>query len=342
MIEILTDNYQFKNNQAALKVSRHKKQGFIIIGVGYPFNYNEYLGLIKLCDFFVDDKTTFDIDGWSKRFIIKDYKNIDLNEKCIVLLFALNRLVILDKIIHDISDVEIISLCKRFEIIKSFSDIEKSKRLSYKATLNKHIDILDSISVIGNCEIIDTAKTILKIYSIEMHTDSLLINNSRFENIFDSFYLRQNASFEICLDGQANIRNCLLNNNSKINIYSGKLKIEDTYIGENCIIHVYDRISIGSGTVIAWNVSIMDGDGHSIFYEDEDNKPQPISIEKNVWIGNNVIILKGVTIGEGSIIAAGSIITKSIPPYSLAAGNPARVIKNDVKWEYKYGFRDFE
>ena len=52
-----------------------------------------------------------------------------------------------------------------------------------------------------------------------------------------------------------------------------------------------------------------------------------VLLENGVWIGNSTIILPGVTIGEKSIIGAGSVVTKSIPPYCIAAGNPAKVIK---------------
>ena len=55
---------------------------------------------------------------------------------------------------------------------------------------------------------------------------------------------------------------------------------------------------------------------------------KPIKIENNVWICSNVIVLGGVTIGENSVIAAGSVVTKSIPPNSLAGGNPCKVIKS--------------
>ncbi|MEA2107177.1 MAG: acyltransferase [Bacteroidota bacterium] len=53
----------------------------------------------------------------------------------------------------------------------------------------------------------------------------------------------------------------------------------------------------------------------------------PVIIKKNAWVAINVTILPGVTIGEGSIVAAGSVVTKDIPPYVLAGGTPAKVIK---------------
>lgn len=53
----------------------------------------------------------------------------------------------------------------------------------------------------------------------------------------------------------------------------------------------------------------------------------PVIIEDDVWVGANVTILKGVTIGRGSVIAAGAVVTRSIPPYSIAAGVPAKVLK---------------
>lgn len=54
---------------------------------------------------------------------------------------------------------------------------------------------------------------------------------------------------------------------------------------------------------------------------------KPIIISENVFIGARCIILKGVSIGAGAIIGAGSVVTKSVPPYSVWAGNPARLIK---------------
>ena len=55
---------------------------------------------------------------------------------------------------------------------------------------------------------------------------------------------------------------------------------------------------------------------------------KPITIEDNVWIGENAVILKGVQIGRGSIIACNAVVTKDVPPYTIAAGNPARIVKD--------------
>ena len=54
---------------------------------------------------------------------------------------------------------------------------------------------------------------------------------------------------------------------------------------------------------------------------------KPIVIKDNVWIGRDCRILKGVTVGEGSIVALGAIVTKDVPPYTVVAGNPAKVVK---------------
>lgn len=55
---------------------------------------------------------------------------------------------------------------------------------------------------------------------------------------------------------------------------------------------------------------------------------KPIKIGNDVWIGRRVIILPGVVIGDGCVIGAGTVVSKSLPPYSVAVGNPAKIIKN--------------
>ncbi|MDD3563012.1 MAG: acyltransferase [Candidatus Cloacimonadaceae bacterium] len=67
----------------------------------------------------------------------------------------------------------------------------------------------------------------------------------------------------------------------------------------------------------------------------------PVDIKDDVWIAIGVIILPGVVIGEGSIIASGSVVTKSIPPFVLAAGTPA-VVKKDLSELLKHNYSDSE
>jgi carbonic anhydrase/acetyltransferase-like protein (isoleucine patch superfamily) len=79
--------------------------------------------------------------------------------------------------------------------------------------------------------------------------------------------------------------------------------------------------------MIASNAYITDSDWHDIYDRISIGKTAPIHIEDNVWIGDSAIVCKGVTIGENSIIGAGAVVVDAIPPNCVAAGNPARVVK---------------
>ncbi|MDD5603336.1 MAG: acyltransferase [Eubacteriales bacterium] len=106
---------------------------------------------------------------------------------------------------------------------------------------------------------------------------------------------------------------------------------DDVSVGDRTEIHAGRKVEIGSGCKIAWDVCIMDRDYHKLNGISEDIKP--VSIGNNVWIGCSSIILKGTKIGSGAVIAAGSVVTGDVPPGALAAGNPARVIREGVRWK---------
>jgi maltose O-acetyltransferase len=107
---------------------------------------------------------------------------------------------------------------------------------------------------------------------------------------------------------------------------------ESVWVNNNVVIISEGKgIEIGSKTLIGSGVEIIDSDFHELHPKRRLNgipKTKKIVIEKNVFIGSNVKILKGVTIGENSIIANSSVVTKSIPQNMIAGGNPCREIKS--------------
>ena len=112
---------------------------------------------------------------------------------------------------------------------------------------------------------------------------------------------------------------------------NSNLILHGGFINENVQITVGDTIEIGEGFTCGRDVVIRSYDGHIIEREDY-NISEPIIIGKNVWVGQGATILKGVTIGDGAIIASGAIVTKDVPAGSIAAGVPAKVISQNIKW----------
>ena len=93
---------------------------------------------------------------------------------------------------------------------------------------------------------------------------------------------------------------------------------------------VKDKVTIGPHVTIITGDHRTDLVGKSIYdVKDADKLPEndsDVVIESDVWIGCNVTVLKGVTIGRGSVVAAGAVVTRSLPPYSVGGGIPAKII----------------
>jgi len=115
----------------------------------------------------------------------------------------------------------------------------------------------------------------------------------------------------------------------------GKLSLGSNSYMNASLIQSANEISIGDDCAIASDVLIQDTDFHPILDEKGNEKPvsKPIVIGNKVWICAKATILKGVTIGDGAIIAAGAVVTKDVPAGCLVAGNPAKVVRENVIWK---------
>lgn len=108
----------------------------------------------------------------------------------------------------------------------------------------------------------------------------------------------------------------------------GRLEIGPrTWIHYGCSIAAHELVRIGADCHIGPYTNMIDNAYHDI--EDHSRIPpsHPVIIGNNVWIGTRVIILPGVTIGDHAVIGAGAVVTKNVPPRSVAAGNPARILR---------------
>ena len=108
---------------------------------------------------------------------------------------------------------------------------------------------------------------------------------------------------------------------------------DNTGIGYGCSFTIGKQISIGRNCTLSGDIDIMDSNAHRTdpasrlaFEPPAPDEIRPVIIRDGVWIGKHCIIFPGVRIGEGSVISAGSVVRSHVPPYSVVAGNPAKVM----------------
>lgn len=163
------------------------------------------------------------------------------------------------------------------------------------------------------------------------------------------------------LSGCQNIEignNTTILNNSRLSVYGNCSNKSNITIGNNCYIGFgfsvlassKANITIGDNVLFASNV-IVTNENHgmdpesSLPYMDQELAAKDVFIGDGCWIGEKVCILSGVSIGKKCIIGAGSVVTKSIPSYCIAAGNPAKILKvynfESKRWE-KYNGKNGE
>jgi len=105
---------------------------------------------------------------------------------------------------------------------------------------------------------------------------------------------------------------------------------DGVWIGAGCEFNIHEKIEIGNHTMIAAGCRFIDTDhgvtDRSIPMIAQAGHKSPITINEDVWLGADVVVLRGVTIGRGAVVGAGAVVTKSIPEFEIWAGVPARKI----------------
>ena len=120
---------------------------------------------------------------------------------------------------------------------------------------------------------------------------------------------------------------------------SSSFRIRGNY---NCTILDNGRVTLGDNCMLAPNVSIYTA-GHTLYPDSRAMGYEygiEVTIGNNVWIGGNTVILPGVHIGDNVVVGAGSVVTKDIPDWSFAAGNPCKVIRAITQKDKKFYFKD--
>lgn len=108
---------------------------------------------------------------------------------------------------------------------------------------------------------------------------------------------------------------------------NGQLLIGDrVFLNHGVVIAARESIEIGDDSLIGDFSAIYDCNWHELDPSHPD-KPRPVTIGKNVWLGNGVLVLPGSTIGDHTVVAARSVVKGTLPPRVLAAGNPAVVVR---------------
>ena len=113
---------------------------------------------------------------------------------------------------------------------------------------------------------------------------------------------------------------------------TARIQLGDRVGLSNSVIVAGSSIEIGEDTIIGSGVMILDNDFHVMgtgfsWVSECSTNSKPIKIGRGCFIGSRSMILKGVTLGDRAIIGAGAVVTKDVPAYSMAAGNPARIVR---------------
>jgi len=126
---------------------------------------------------------------------------------------------------------------------------------------------------------------------------------------------------------------CWIGDGAALRSHRGRVTVgAKVVIGGGTTINSHLDVSIGDGTLVADDVHITDFDHRTdridVPIKDQGIVTAPVRIGPDVWLGRGVTVLRGVVIGRGSVVGAHAVVTRDVPPYSVAVGVPARVVRS--------------
>jgi acetyltransferase-like isoleucine patch superfamily enzyme len=124
---------------------------------------------------------------------------------------------------------------------------------------------------------------------------------------------------------------CTISRNVILHPYGGFITLaEDVFLGPHVVIYGHGGVAIGSHTLVSMHCRILSSN-HALpppgtLIRSQPDVLLPARIGRDVWLGAGVTVLGGVTIGDGCVVGAGAVVAHDLPPYSIAAGVPAKVV----------------
>jgi acetyltransferase-like isoleucine patch superfamily enzyme len=211
--------------------------------------------------------------------------------------------------------------------------IEKLKSIYLSLTQNPDINVVTLLIKTGYYHL-QGRKIFADHTTTIKHVDHILTNGElHIGRHYEGFFTRRDRTFlniegRLIVNGLVSIGRgcCIYTQPDSVCIFN-----DCQVTGKTSFIISHSMI-IGKHSIISWGCQFLDSDWHRIEYEGKREKENGILIGEHVWIGNNVTILKGVHIGNNCVIGAGAVVTGIYPDNVLIAGNPAKIVKQDIQW----------
>jgi acetyltransferase-like isoleucine patch superfamily enzyme len=126
---------------------------------------------------------------------------------------------------------------------------------------------------------------------------------------------------------------CWIGNDNKLRAHEGQLTLgEKVVMGRDNVVNAYLDVEIGAASIVADWVYVVDFDHRfdrlDLPIKDQGIVKSPVRIGRDVWIGEKASVLRGVDVGDGSVVASHAVVNRSLPPFSIAVGVPARVVRS--------------